>query len=115
MKSRELQVTIANTETTSTDYVDLSDQSRGDEVIAGIMVPAAYDKTTIKFQTSLDATTWAYVIGTDGAALEYTCTGSTLEFISVPPTDLSAVKYLRPVAPAAVGADSLFTFIVRPA
>lgn len=113
MRTREIPSVIANAGTTGS-AVDLGAGTEAEMVLAGIVVPAAYDKTTITFEASINAgSTWFPIIQTDGTALEYTCTASTLQGIAVPPTDLCGFKYIRPKAPSAVGAECTFTFIAR--
>lgn len=111
MKIRTKQSTFAGA--VEGTAVDLQAGTDDDMVLAGLWLSAGYTGTAITFKTSLDnGTTWAPVIKTDGTAYEVTCTGSTVEFISMPPTDLSACPMLKPVAAATITTGTI-DFVLR--
>lgn len=88
--------------------VNLQADADATMALAGILVPADFTLPAIKFQASLDSgSNWAPVIKADGSDYELTCTGSTLEFITISPSDLSGIPMIRPVAASTITTGDL--------
>ena len=81
--------------------------------IAGMLIPAAYDKISMTFDVSVNGSTWAPLKYPNGDHVTVVCEASTLQAVAMPPVDTCGFPFLRPVAPSAVGANAAIKFTLR--
>lgn len=103
--ARTVQATILNTATLS-NAIDI-----GEGVVCGLLLPATFTGTTVKFQGSNDPA-GTYQIITDKSGSDYTVTVAQGKNNTIPITDLTGWRFLK-LQVTAQNQDSVVQVMVR--